>query len=1128
MRGLAAIAVTLGVSLSLAGVAQAKLVSYGSFGSGELSTPVGVAVDQGTHDVYVGNMDFAGTGAGVSKFDASGHLMSPPAPFGSGSGFYSGVAVNPTNGDVYVLDAGNQSIETYDPSTGTQVSPPISVAGSATLFGSFTVVQIASDAAGHVYLPNAPNNEVQEFDSAGNLVQTFTGSGANALSGPTGVAVDPAGNVWVADTGNNRIEEFSATGTFVTSFVSAGVAAVAVDGAGDVFALVDNAADPCGALSSPCYHLVEYNGAGAQLADVGAGTIGALFGPPSNGGISTLAVDDATGKVYVTDTSNNVVWVFGPPTAPTIERELAVQATPSKATLGARLNPGGADTSYHFDYGTTTAYDQITPVPDGDAGSGVQPTTVWATATGLQPGTTYHYRVVATNSVGTVTGPDQTFTTAAGGCQNEQFRTGSSSSLPDCRAYEMVTPPDKGSGAPGQLILSPGALPGFQVAGDGNRVSFFSHDSFPGSMTGSGSYLAIRGASGWSSQNLIPPQSGEYGDRCASRVAMQLYSADLSTGILADGGDQSPSQANSFGGCGTDDPNLVPGEPQGFQNLFLRDNANGSYRLVDATPQGNSPADAILDAGSSDLSHVAFEEQAQLTPDAPSGATNLYEWTGGTVRLVTYVPTSPATQCGSGGPACTPAVGALAGSFNAEINHAVSADGSRIVFTAGSNLYLRVNGSLTVQVDASQAGGSGGGGGFQIASIDGSQVFFTDDASAGLTSDTVPGSGSNLYSYNTVTGGLSDLTPQPVVNGGGVIGASDDGSYVYFTATGALAPGATSGQTNIYLYHAGATTFVATGSNIGHARGSANGLFVAFTSTNSLTGYDNTDVNTGQPDPEIYLYSAASNQLSCASCNPAGDPPAAGAAILGPQEDGETDFGSTFPQAYSPNSVGDSGQVFFDTADALLPDDTNGKQDVYEYETGDLRLLSTGTTDNNSWFVNATASGSDVFFVTSQQLLPQDGDSSPDLYDARVDGGLPPPPVPPTPCVGEACSPTSGAAPPPLLAASVSFVGPGNASAFSGPPPGRVKILSRVVHGSSFRLRVSVPVKGRITITGTGIKTVRRAAARAGTYQLTVSLTPKWRRALKHKRKLKLELQVGYQPASGQLSTATVVLTDRR
>ena len=65
-----------------------------------------------------------------------------------------------------------------------------------------------------MYVPNVPENEVLKYSETGTLLETFTGSGAHALKGPTGVAVDSSGDVWVADDGNNRIEEFSATGAF--------------------------------------------------------------------------------------------------------------------------------------------------------------------------------------------------------------------------------------------------------------------------------------------------------------------------------------------------------------------------------------------------------------------------------------------------------------------------------------------------------------------------------------------------------------------------------------------------------------------------------------------------------------------------------------------------------------------------------------------------------------------------------------------------------------------------------------------------------------------------------------------------------------------------------------------------
>ena len=120
-----------------------------------------------------------------------------------------------------------------------------------------------------------------EYSPSGTLLQTFTGSGAGALKEPTGVAIDSSGNLWVADSGNNRIVELDSSGAAVevngkpVEIESEGVWSVALDGHGDVFALVVNSADSCGEMLTPCLHLVEYSSEGRQLADVGAGRFGA-------------------------------------------------------------------------------------------------------------------------------------------------------------------------------------------------------------------------------------------------------------------------------------------------------------------------------------------------------------------------------------------------------------------------------------------------------------------------------------------------------------------------------------------------------------------------------------------------------------------------------------------------------------------------------------------------------------------------------------------------------------------------------------------------------------------------------------------------------------------------------------
>src|SRR5690606_4421961 len=110
--------------------------------------------------------------------------------------------------------------------------------------------------------------------------------------------------------------------------------------------------------------------------------------------------------------------------------------------------------------------------------------------------------------------------------------------------------------------------------------------------------------------------------------------------------------------------------------------------------------------------------------------------------------------------------------------------------------------ACTVQIDAAQGAGPGGGGKFAWASKDGTLAYFTAPASSGLTPDTEPGSGTNLYRYNANTGQLTNITAGPDARVNGVSGVSDDGAYAYFVASGALASGATAGQPNLYLFHA--------------------------------------------------------------------------------------------------------------------------------------------------------------------------------------------------------------------------------------------------------------------------------------------------------------------------------------
>jgi hypothetical protein len=331
--------------------------------------------------------------------------------------------------------------------------------------------------------------------------------------------------------------------------------------------------------------------------------------------------------------------------------------------------------------------------------------------------------------------------------------------------------------------------------------------------------------------------------------------------------------------------------------------------------------------------------------------------------------------------------------------------------------------------------------------------------------------------YDVSTGKLTDLTADhsPADENGalvqGVIGDSEDGTSLYFVAQGVLAAGATGGDDNLYLMHhdgnAWTTSFIAAlGAGDSPdwavepisqtARVSPNGRFVAFMSRESLTGYDNTDAISNQPDAEVYLYDASTRRLTCTSCNPTGARPAGEDDAEGLPMDPVVAWREAWLAAavpgWTPTSVNtgdyqsrylsDEGRLFFDSAEALVPQDVNGREDVYEYEPdgigsctladGCVYLISGGTSSSDSVFLDASVGGGDVFFHTQAQLVTQDTDHAFDIYDAHVCSTAVPcfaaPPVAPPACTNvDECKPAP--TPQPMLfgaPASATFVGLGN------------------------------------------------------------------------------------------------------
>jgi hypothetical protein len=391
-----------------------------------------------------------------------------------------------------------------------------------------------------------------------------------------------------------------------------------------------------------------------------------------------------------------------------------------------------------------------------------------------------------------------------------------------------------------------------------------------------------------------------------------------------------------------------------------------------------------------------------------------------------------------------------------------------------------------------------------------------------LTADSTASFGGygDLYRFEPEGSGASrlvDLTVDTTDPGGaevlGVLGASADGSSLYFVANGVLGgdPRASRGNCtpgsspegahcNLYLWHEGwaAPRFIARlsgrdeleeegragvgaaydwapSADVRTARVSRSGNRVAFMSQAGLTGYDNTvSGGTSCPDglergvppaqcEEVFLYEANTNRLSCVSCNPSGARPTGPSGIPGGTQISnlfalyqsrvlsEAAAGSTRESEEGGRAEG-GARVFFDSVDGLSPTDTNGVEDVYEWEAqgaggcarpgGCISLLSGGVSTEPSSFVDASTNGSDVFFVTSQQLARGDIDQLADLYDTREGGGFPQASV--TACTGSGCQGVPSVPPTFATPSTVTFTGVGNhLPEPSGAPPVKHKALTR-------------------------------------------------------------------------------------
>ncbi len=1036
--------------------------------------------------------------------DGAGELVSNPPP---------SVAVDAA-GDVFVREPGNFRVQKFDSAGrfllmfGGEVDKTTTAnrCTRADLEGG-DICGIGIAGAGPSQFASGPN-QVITLGSSGQLyvatqerIQRFNLEGEFEAAIPVpsmhdiyDTAFDPiSGDLYAAngERGVRRLD--SSTGAEIGQVIGQG--SVATDFAGNVFASESNENNNNASL------VLEYGPDGKPLSPSSCCEAELLPGNNSLR-ISALATN-AVGTLYAAYSLSSVdslIRSFGPgPTMfeappkvpPSISAQFASSVQRDGATVAAEINPHFfTDTRYYVQYGTGKCSEggceETQPLAPGTilAAKPIDRAvkTVGISLEGLKAGVTYHYRFIAQGSgggpvfgidpdgadgpeeAGAGVGLEATFNTPdplpQHACPNDPFRGGASARLPDCRAYEMVSPVDKNNGDIRVLGKNTNLE---QSAEDGSMLTYSSYRSFgdPQGAPIANQYLARRDPeAGWLSEAIDPgfaPPGHVY--LPADLVnPYKAFSSDLCRGWFV---------------AATDPLLDPPRDFAGYRNLYRRDfcGEGADEALVPVKPTAEAARFESEPQGASDDGAAAIF-QAQMETGGPWQAFYAKE---GKMHLLCILPngTPSAGNCSGGTSTDYPFTDL---NLLTTAAGAISADGGKVYWTnsgaavrGSGKVYLRINPgaeqgageeceiekACTVKVSETETSKASH---FLAADPSGERALFK------VSEGTKQG---DLYKFELGSG--STLIAAKVV---GLVGASEDLSRIYFVSEEALtgpeanANGevAQAGKPNLYLDDEGVDTFIATLSKtdvtgripintarepVYHAaRVTADGKVLAFVSTKSLTGYDNADLANGQANSEVYRYEAGAAGPACVSCNPSGARPR-GRVVRGAITSIQfLATAASIPMATSllhiPRALSADGErLFFNSYDALLPRDTNGKEDVYEWEGGGskeaceqlgaelyvassggcLSLISSGESPQDSEFADANADGRDAFFITNASLLPQDPGLY-DVYDARVGGGFPQP-TRIAPCEGEACQ-SPPEAPNDPTPASASFKGAGN------------------------------------------------------------------------------------------------------
>jgi hypothetical protein len=698
-------------------------------------------------------------------------------------------------------------------------------------------------------------------------------------------------------------------------------------------------------------------------------------------------------------------FAFGPveECPPEVESTSVAGVGEEEAKLQAGVNPCNLQTTYTLEYTTQKSFEEegfagATIAGEGQLPATFSPEEVSSLLTGLEAGTTYRFRVFVENEKGEdeKEGEFTTYPAAEGQepCPNEALRTGLSALLPDCRAYELVSPPDTNARSPlgvgwlGTYFLTREASPA------GGAVSFeleggsFSGNEGTGSFA-SDPYLSTRTEAGWGTSYVGP-------------TALEA------PGLLP--GSNSPDQGFSLwstaGGEGS-------AAVEGKSTTYVR-YPDGHSALVGRGSLGTDPR-AVGKLISENGSHIVFvsggnDSAIQLEPDAPpSGTTTIYDRTADEVtHVVSLLPGD-----------VTPAAGEDAAYQGASL------DGKGIAFSIGKTLYFRYNDEETYEIGESVTFAGVAEGGGRIFYLEGGNLFAFDVASE----EALPFSSSGDVTLVNVAGG---------------------GHVAYFVSPSSLTSEANpngakpvSKAENLYRSEEGLISFVGTvterdveGENPGNevvdglglwisvvgpgrlgadpSRATPEGNVLLFESRANLAGYD------PEGHAEVYRYDVADNELDCLSCIPT-LAPATGHASLQSVKQNQLDLEPFSSYALVANLSTDGQRAFFQSTEALVPGDSDKLQDVYQWEAqgvgsckrqgGCIDLISSGQSLRIDYLYAVSDSGDDVFFRSSDLLLSADIDETPSIYDARVEGGFADEEA--TICQGEGCRPTL--TPPPGL-----------------------------------------------------------------------------------------------------------------